>query len=95
MNKADIITPEEREFQRVAEAQRNPIEIRMADVPFEKKVNALCAALEAVRLAHQDEISAKSWALMNQAERLLADAIFCRNDRRAIDASKADAPFLQ
>lgn len=60
----------------------NPIEIRIGNVPFDVKINALCAALQAVRLAHQSEISAKSWAALNQVEHLLGDAVFHRNDDR-------------
>lgn len=82
-------------FRRIVAAQRNPLEIRMANVPFEKKIDVLAATLQSIRLAHRDEISPKSWALLTQVEHLLSEAVFYRNDRRMIDASKPSCPFLE
>ncbi len=58
----------------------NPLEIRIGHVDFTAKIDAIAAALQAVRLAHRDEISARSWAVLNEVERLLGDAVFYRKD---------------
>ncbi len=56
-------------------ATRAGIEIRIGDVPLAFKIDALGAALDAVREAHRDEISPESWAALNRARDCIGDAL--------------------
>jgi hypothetical protein len=51
------------------------IQIAIPDVPLPAKLSMIGAALEAVRLAHRDTIRPRAWQSINQAERLLGEAI--------------------
>ena len=52
----------------------NAIEIKIGNVDLATKLNAIGAALEAVRLAHRDEMPVECWAALNQAEERIAEA---------------------
>ena len=60
------------------------IEIRIGNVDFVSKISAIGAAIAAVREAHREELSANSWAHLEDAQRSIAGAILDRNDRRLI-----------
>ncbi len=50
-----------------APAQRNAIEIRTANVDLGTKLDAVGAALVAIREAHRDAMPVKCWAAINRA----------------------------
>ena len=62
--------------------QPKAIEIRVANVDLTTKLDALGAALAAIREAHRDEMSVRCWAEMNKAQEALAAAIICANEKR-------------
>jgi hypothetical protein len=57
------------------------IEIRIGNVDLTAKLSAIGAALEAVRLAHRDEVGARCWQAMQKAEAAIGEAILYRSDR--------------
>ncbi len=64
-------------------SRKDAIQIRIGDVPLEAKLDALCAALQAVRLAHRDTMSVRSWAALNRAEEAIGEAtVHVNADRR-------------
>jgi hypothetical protein len=70
------------EFSQWLREKPQAIEIKMSNVDLGAKLSAIGAALEAVRLAHRDEIGAQTWQDIQTAETAIAAAIFHRNDRR-------------
>ncbi len=62
------------------------IEIRIGNVSLAAKLDALAAALQAVRLAHRDDMSALSWAALNRAEAEIAEATLSLNRGRLLRA---------
>lgn len=64
--------------------RKSAIEIRIANVDLATKLDALGAAIAAVREAHRYEMSARSWAALHRAQESIADAIISRNDQRLI-----------
>jgi hypothetical protein len=64
------------------------VEIRIANVDLVPKLSAICAALEAVRLAHRDDMSPRCWAEINQAEEHLAAAMVHRSHSRLAEGGR-------
>jgi hypothetical protein len=52
-----------------------PIEIKIANVGLVPKLDAIGAALCAIKEAHRDELSARAWFSIGEAESKIADAI--------------------
>jgi hypothetical protein len=61
--------------------QHRAIDIRIANVTLTAKLDALGAALVAVREAHQGEMSVACWSAINRAHEQIAEAI-CQSTRR-------------
>jgi len=61
-----------------------PVEIRIGSASLVDKLSALGAALTAIREAHRDDMSPRSWAAINRAEGHIAEAILERNTGRAL-----------
>jgi hypothetical protein len=57
--------------------RRDQIEIRIGDVPLAWKLDAIGAALLAVRDAHRDTMPPAAWAAINRANDAIGEAIFC------------------
>lgn len=72
------------EFAQWLSVKPQPIEIRIGDVDLIAKLSAIGAALEAVRLAHRDDMGCRSWTAIQRAEVAIGEAILHRNDRRLI-----------
>lgn len=51
------------------------LEIRIAEVSLVAKLDAIGAALAAVREAHRAEISPEAWSAVNRAQRAIAEAM--------------------
>lgn len=69
--------------------QRPPaIEIRIGTTDLASKLDALGAAVAAVREAHRDTMSVRSWAAMNRAQDFLAEALLTRNEGRMIEGGQ-------
>ena len=66
------------------QSQPKAIEIRIGNVGLVPKLDALGAAIAAVREAHRDEMSPASWAALNRAQDQLAEAILHVNHGRLI-----------
>jgi hypothetical protein len=64
--------------------QRRPVEIHLPNVDLVSKLSVIGAALTAIREAHRDDMSAKSWAAINRAEEAIAEAILARNEARLL-----------
>ena len=60
------------------------IEIKIGSVDLVSKLDALGAAIAAVREAHRFEMSAQSWSDLNRAQDAIAAAILNRNSKRLI-----------
>ncbi len=67
-------------------ATRTGIEVRFGNVSLAAKLDTLAAALQAVRLAHRDDMSAASWAALNRAEAEIAEATLSLNRGRLLRA---------
>lgn len=67
-------------------ATRAGIEVRFGNVSLAAKLDTLAAALQAVRLAHRDDMSALSWAALNRAEAEIAEATLSLNRGRLLRA---------
>lgn len=62
------------------------IEIRIADVDLATKLDALGATIAAVREAHRDVMSPKSWAALHRAQEAIAEAMIYANSGRLLGA---------
>ena len=71
------------------QVHRNQIEIRIGDVPLVAKLDALGAAVAAVRDAHGDTMSKKAWAAMHRAQNALAEAMLSLNDTGMVELPAA------
>jgi len=73
---------------------RKALEIRIADVELPAKLDALGAALAAVREAHRDQITPKAWAALNRAQENIAEAMMYSADggRRQLSQGTSYAP---
>lgn len=58
------------------------IEIRIANVGLVPKLDALGAALSAVKEAHRDDMSLESWRAIQAAQDKIAEAILAANKGR-------------
>lgn len=65
-------------------APQRPIEIRIASVDLVTKLDALGAAIAAVREAHRDDMSPRAWAALNRAQEAIAEAMLERNAGRLL-----------
>lgn len=65
------------------------IEIRICTTDLAAKLDALGAAVVAVREAHRDTMSVRCWAAMNRAQDCLAEALLTRNEGRMIEGGQA------
>ena len=54
---------------------RNPITIKIPDMPLGWKLECIAATLDAVREAHRDQISAVAWEAINCARAQIAIAM--------------------
>ena len=63
--------------------KRASVEVLIANVDLVAKLDALGAALVAVREAHRDEMSAECWATINQAQERICAAMLLGNRRAA------------
>lgn len=54
---------------------RPEIGIRIGNVSIEAKLDALGAAIAAVREAHRDKVSNKQWAALHRAQEAIAEAM--------------------
>ncbi len=70
------------------------IEIRIGNVPFEMKIDALGAAIAAVREAHRGLISDRSWAALHRCQENIGEAILYRDEHKNADwhARQSAAP---
>jgi hypothetical protein len=75
-------------------AKRGEIEIRIGNVDLTTKLDALGAALAAVREAHREQISPKAWAALHRAQENIAEAMMYSADggRRQLSQGTTDAP---
>jgi hypothetical protein len=72
-----------------------PIEIRIANVDLAAKLDALGAAIAAVREAHRDEMSPRTWAALHRSQDALAEAILaCARPKKAACSAAAVQPQL-
>lgn len=55
------------------------IEIKIPDVPLEKKLSIVGAALETIREAHRETMPVKSWRKIMEAEACIAEAMIGAN----------------
>jgi hypothetical protein len=65
--------------------QHKAIEIKIANVGLVPKLDALGAAISAVREAHRYDIPPKCWAALHRAQEALADAILSAGSNVAIE----------
>ncbi|ACB76675.1 hypothetical protein [Opitutus terrae] len=65
-------------------ARPSAIEIRIANVDLPTKLDALGAALAAIREAHRDDMSVQSWAALHRAQEAIAEAIIYANVRKPV-----------
>jgi hypothetical protein len=61
------------------------IEIRIGNVDLVTKLDALAAAIAAIREAHRYEMSPAAWAALNDAQAALVRAILTKNERRPVE----------
>lgn len=59
-----------------------PTEVGIRNVSLVEKLDVIGAAIGAVREAHRDVISPKSWAALNVAQEKIGEAILHLNDER-------------
>ena len=50
------------------------IEIRIGDAPLTAKLDVIAASIAAVREAHRDTMSIKSWHALHRAQQMIAEA---------------------
>jgi hypothetical protein len=66
------------------------VEIKIGNVPLTWKLDAIAAALDAVKQAHRDEMTPATWAAVNRAQdELGAASIGCLKVRGLASASLA------
>lgn len=58
--------------------------LRIPDVPLPAKLSIIGAALQAIREAHRDTMSARAWSEINKAEEAIAAAMLHANEGRLI-----------
>ncbi|MBL9187886.1 MAG: hypothetical protein JNK23_10430 [Opitutaceae bacterium] len=63
-------------------ARRDQIEIRIGDVPLGWKLDAIGAALAAVREAHRGTMPNACWAALHRAEKEIAAAILASGTKK-------------
>lgn len=51
------------------------LQVKIADVPLEQKLDVIGAAIAAVREAHRDEMAPHSWAALNIAQEKISEAM--------------------
>jgi hypothetical protein len=66
-------------------ARKPGIVIEIGNVPLAAKLDALGAAIDAVRKAHADTATPRCQSAMERSQAALADAILSINDRRVLE----------
>ncbi len=70
--------------ERAPATHRGAIEVRIPDGPLEAKLDLIGAMIDAIREAHRDEMSPRSWAELHKAQEAIAAALLARNEGRLL-----------